>query len=1035
MDSLRGLFIPLIFLLTPQISFAQIIPTIYSTSWIEGACDSQTSTFHGATRTYYNREQRLSWDNSMGDWLDAKMTHQGLTPFSTIHLENSNLGTKHKVDLTSLTNLWLNQELENHGLFMVHNSGEYFKFFSKDNDNINIQPRLTVVTSEDTYILYPYSDTDLQKTTYTCRGEDAFLVGKNNILITFNLSGIRGELITSELALYSGKNIYGYANADIYAAKLPHSTYTPVTPNKSQSPLLTWVEGVCDSSTSTYEGATRDYFQRSIKAQWEHKMGDWLDADLINQGNTPFSTIQLGAESLNSTQQIDITNLVNSWLDGTFDNHGVLIKKTDGEYVSFHSKENPNERYQPKLLIMTNSGNYEIFVDSDTDLQQSTYTCRGQNKTLVANNNILLRFDFSHINEKIISAKLQLTTSKATYQFVELAVFAATIPREKEQEQEIDTLAEAKIDNYIPLELEVTESSPVISFTDLISGPSVGIDDGLGSGVIVTMWGFNLGSSQGDSYIEYCDNSNSCLPVAHIYYWKNADGTLPGGPSNLYSSHGMQEVSFSIPVSTSGNGEIKVTTLHGAAATPFTVRDGSIYHVMPSGNDDTGDGSYQNPWRTIDKADSTINAGSTLYVHDITAGDENTTTAIYNNRTEAMSTLSAQFSYVAYPNTRPEAIGERGFNQYSNGDDLTSGFVISKFSFFTAEADEDENNQPTNIRGNVTYGIMGSRDGRAVGNYLTDKHPSDVTGACPDGQQAAIVASAQSSDRVSNFKIFGNHIFDYGCEGSTKFQHTTYITVRSGDQNRQLEAPEMGWNFLQDNKTSGGLHYFDENLKGENCGQFITPLNIHDNVIVNQAGPALAYGSNCPVDTTVNFYNNVAINAGLKADFDDETINGSLNNAVSISIGHVQVTSQINFDNNVFYRWNSDNQLTNLRSCLGLSSRFSNALINWNSNICYTEQDLHFIRSNYLGDALENKISGRNNLWYTTAKTPINAIPPSWDNNPFTVNPLITVTKNKISLTTESPLRDLSESSLLRGVYGAKRGKFSSIGAVESVQE
>tara|TARA_R110001583_G_scaffold1542_10_gene12000 strand:+ start:13556 stop:15367 length:1812 start_codon:yes stop_codon:yes gene_type:complete len=589
---------------------------------------------------------------------------------------------------------------------------------------------------------------------------------------------------------------------------------------------------------------------------------------------------------------------------------------------------------------------------------------------------------------------------------------------------------EVKIKNDVPLSLP----PPFLAFTDLISGPSTGIADGLGSGVIVTAWGFNLGSDQGESSVEYCDNKNNCQSAAHIYYWKNADGKLPSGPANLYESHGMQEISFSIPESEEGLGTIKLKTSNGETSIAFTVRPGQVYHVKNSGNDQTGDGSFNNPWLTIANADKIINAGSTLYVHNITTGDENTSLVIYNNRLEAMSNLEAQFSYVAYPNTRPEAIGERVFSTYTGSKNMTSGFVLSKFSIYAAEADEDENNQPVNVRANVSFGIEGTRDGRAIGNYITDAHPSDLTGACPDAQQAAITASSQGSDKVSNFKIFGNHIENYGCNGTTRFQHTTYLTIRSAQNNEQLIAPEMAWNYLQDNKASSGLHYFDENYNGEECGQFTTTVKIHDNIVINQSGPAISFGANCPVNTTFEYYNNIAINVGLKADFDDITTNGSENSAVTIAIGHPNVTAKLNFNNNIFYTWSADNQQEYSMACIGLRASYDNAVINWDSNICYTQTDLSFIRSNYQGDSMESKFSGENNVWFSEVIFPFNAIPPAWDVSPILIDPMISFIGSKIKVQDNSPLKRQSQTPLLRDIYGQLRTIPSTVGAVQFIE-
>ena len=59
-------------------------------------------------------------------------------------------------------------------------------------------------------------------------------------------------------------------------------------------------------------------------------------------------------------------------------------------------------------------------------------------------------------------------------------------------------------------------------------------------------------------------------------------------------------------------------------------------------------------------------------------------------------------------------------------------------------------------------------------------------------------------------------------------------------------------------------------------------------------------------------------------------------------------------------------------SCIGLSSEYHNAAVLWNSNVCYTDTDLHFIRSNYLSDSIESIFTGKDNAWFTNAKNVIN---------------------------------------------------------------
>ena len=101
--------------------------------------------------------------------------------------------------------------------------------------------------------------------------------------------------------------------------------------------------------------------------------------------------------------------------------------------------------------------------------------------------------------------------------------------------------------------------APLLYFSDLVNGPKSGLGDGLGDGAIVTAWGVNLGSVQNSSKIYLKDSAGAIIEMAHTYYWKNADGILPGGPADLYTTHKMQEVAFSIPSAAAvGAGKIYV---------------------------------------------------------------------------------------------------------------------------------------------------------------------------------------------------------------------------------------------------------------------------------------------------------------------------------------------------------------------------------------------------------------------------------------------------------------------------------------------
>ena len=183
-------------------------------------------------------------------------------------------------------------------------------------------------------------------------------------------------------------------------------------------------------------------------------------------------------------------------------------------------------------------------------------------------------------------------------------------------------------------------STPLLNFTDLVSGPDTGLRDGLGSGVIVTVWGQNLGSAQVDSKITFTDSSGTERDMAHVYYWKNADGQLPSGPSNLFASHGMQEIAFSIPDCAMGAGSIKITVNGQASNTlPFTVRSGDIFHVT-SGGSDSDNGSFSAPWETTQEIVDSAPAGSTVYVHDVDSGGNSSVNGFYWNNANVLDALA-----------------------------------------------------------------------------------------------------------------------------------------------------------------------------------------------------------------------------------------------------------------------------------------------------------------------------------------------------------------------------------------------------------
>lgn len=579
-----------------------------------------------------------------------------------------------------------------------------------------------------------------------------------------------------------------------------------------------------------------------------------------------------------------------------------------------------------------------------------------------------------------------------------------------------------------PVPIPESNGNPKLRFSDLISGPDTGLGDGKGSGAIVTVWGQHLGSTQGTNKIEFCDSTSTCRS-GYVYYWKNADGALPSGPSNLFASHKMQEIAFSIPDSAFGAGTIKATINGEETSLPFLVRAGNIYFVNSTGNDTSGNGSFGSPWRSTSKAGSTAPAGSTIYVHNVNTGSNTSERGIYWNKATASSNMQAQYSFVAYPGFQPKVSGQKGVETYN-----TEALVISKFDIYSSNyTAEDANGQPSGsvIKTGGTWGIKSSKNGRAIANRI-----GDIPGGCASKYQGAIAGDAKTGDRISNYKIFGNEVYDYGCEGSQKLHHTTYMSIRS-KVDITVDPWEFGFNYLHGNKAKFGIHQFDQDQDGpkdgnDYCGDTTGPILIHNNVIIDQAGAGISVGSQCGWTMNVVIENNILINVGNAADYDGKdpnTANGAENGGIGIRDSGLYGTMFIR--NNTIYKHTTDGQ-TKGGGCLNLTGSGDNVSIVWENNICYSEIDHPFVWFSSKATNQADNIIGSNNIWHYTGGTGAKAKVPTWDSNAIIAAPMLSVSGPRVIVQGgSSAIGQVMNSLLGRDLYGVLRPTSSAIGAVE----
>ncbi len=533
--------------------------------------------------------------------------------------------------------------------------------------------------------------------------------------------------------------------------------------------------------------------------------------------------------------------------------------------------------------------------------------------------------------------------------------------------------------------------TPVLNFTDIINGPSIGLHDGKGSGAIVTLWGQNLGLKEGASKVMFEDSNGEIKEVAYVYYWKAADGRKPSGPADLYGSHQMIEIAVSIPESPDGLGLLFIEKNNSkidsevvvSNSLPFTVRQGKIFHVKNSGNNDRGDGSFYKPWETMSKisqgATKKIAPGDLIYVHDGVQdidgnNGRNKLTGLYLSGHKA--TADKQTAFIAYPNARVLAQGENfGIGFYKNEAIVVSKYVVKAGNYLMPDND---NILPKNT---AAIGIQTTANGRIIGNEVTQ-----ISGRCVSGMQGAITGNARGHDNVSNQKILGNYIHDWGCNQSSHFGHVTYLSNRS-DGKWDVQAWQFGWNHLLNNKSKYGLHSYDETYRGQ-CGDVEGTIVINDNVINGQKGSGISLGAKNSKGicwtVAAKIYNNVLINTGLGPA--DE--NGVASNAIGIVDKGLKSDIQI-YDNKI-YNWASP-ELAGRKTAIQVSGNQDNVRIDISRNLFYTDKDFRF---EYNDHHLQDNLKGSHNIWFSKATSAKNTIIPSWEKSPYDFDPQLVVSRS-----------------------------------------
>lgn len=525
-------------------------------------------------------------------------------------------------------------------------------------------------------------------------------------------------------------------------------------------------------------------------------------------------------------------------------------------------------------------------------------------------------------------------------------------------------------------------AGPVLNFSDLDSGPKTGNTDGVGSGAIVTIWGNNLGSSQGASKV-YVGG----VEATAIYYWKDADGALPGGPADLKTYHKMQEVAFAVPAG-APDGATTITVAVGGVESntlPFTVRTGNIRYIR-SGGANSGAGTWSTPWATVDYiaagAGGVLAAGDIVYIHGValTAG---------MRITAGIGASGNPVAVVAYPNTAVSfsglESGGSGYTVYNPGSGGSGYWNWSKLSFTTTGS-----------------GLTGFRDARYVG--------LNMTGPAAYAGYSGMIGGSNNIN-CGGLKLYGLEIHHYGVangvdtignassevNGATwsQFQHAIYLSGRSSTL--QIEGYEVGWCYFHDNPMYQQIHVYD---MGDSIG-WTTPIRIHHNVVANGRGNLINIDLSAQVATPVVIHDNLTI-----SNSDDVYTYRGLN---VIRYNAAAVTT---IYNNTFVGHRVVNNL-------------SGGIIDYRNNIVYDTKNVAYIAG--------TPATQSNNLFFSTVNAALAV--PSWAAGALNVDPRFTAAASRdFSLAPGSPALDAGSDTTAtapRDFLGNDRDASPAIGAFD----
>jgi hypothetical protein len=233
--------------------------------WIEGENRED-----GASRDFYNRAARLSWQNFMGDWRDAKDLAQGDAAFAVARVDDTDQGRFIEWNVIDLVREWQADPQANQGFFLrpVDGKGK-IDFCSRDHPERAHHPQLLISNGKASRSLSAIADTHLIKSTYRSYGDAELLrvSGEDHALLRFDPEIIAEfpRISHATLRLYTTRQ-YGAAELGVFRCAQGHHA-PPVAPLPGLSARYPADRGIAADPAVIF---ATDFESKTWAKEWTH---------------------------------------------------------------------------------------------------------------------------------------------------------------------------------------------------------------------------------------------------------------------------------------------------------------------------------------------------------------------------------------------------------------------------------------------------------------------------------------------------------------------------------------------------------------------------------------------------------------------------------------------------------------------------------------------------------------------------------------------------------------------------------------------